>query len=221
MATDHNHHAHHDVAYERTDLSHRGVWAFFAFLAISAAVIFIAMGALYKGFNYAEAKLAPPPNPMSDRPAASKPDTMMNTTMVDIQKFSANGTQPLLQSNDVADMDTFLRQENTLLTAAPWKDDKGNVHIPIDQAMKLVAQRSLPARANGANPAAPNPMTVPGESGFEGHAIVQQQADAYAAGEEFQNPERKGQVGPEGEKPETHSITPSAKRNPEMPEKKK
>ena len=184
MATDHDHghYAHHpDVSYERTDLGHRGIWAFFAFLAISGIVIFIAVGALYKGFGYAQSKLATTPGPMAQSNAAKTDDPMMNTSMVNLQKFSANGTQPLLQSNDVVDMDTFLKEEQTLLHAAPWKDDKGNVHLPIERAMELVSQRSLPARAQAADPAAPNPQVVPAEQGFAGFQAVQQSADATNA----------------------------------------
>ncbi len=215
MATDHNHHAHHaDVAYERSDLSHRGIWAFFAFLAISAVVIFVAVGALYKGFGFAEEKFSPAPNPMAQSRAMKTEDRMQNTSMVDLQKFTDNGTQPLLQINEPADMQTFRQQEETLLNAAPWRDDKGNVHLPIERAMELVSQRSLPVRANPSDPAAPNPMAVPSASGFEGMASVQQEADAYNAGEV----PIKGVEGPE--KPESHSITPSAKKNAEMPIKK-
>lgn len=216
MATDHNqHHAHHaDVSYEKSDLSHRGILAFFAFLGISALVIFVAIGALYKGFDYAEAKLAPPVHPMAQSMAMNTEDKMQNTGMVDLQRFSANGTQPLLQVNEPADLQTFLREESTLLNAAPWKDDKGNIHLPIDRAMQLVAQRSMPVRSNPSDPAVVDPNTVPTEAGFAGIMQVHQAADASAA----------GAVEPTGvtpaSKPEPHSITPSGKKNTDMPEKK-
>ena len=43
-------------------------------------------------------------------------------------------------------MTKFLLQEGAALTAKPWQDAEGNVHLPIEQAMKAVVTR-LPARA--------------------------------------------------------------------------
>jgi hypothetical protein len=183
MATDHNHHQaqHSDVAFEHSDLGHRGIWAFFIFLGVSTAVIFIAIGALYKGFGYAQAKLAPESNPMAVSQAMPVATEMQNTASVDIQKFSANGTQPVLQFNDTADMETFRKQEELTLNAGPWKDESGAIHLPIAHAMQLVSQRNQPARSNGSNPALHDPNTVPTEAGFVGQATVQQQADPSAA----------------------------------------
>jgi hypothetical protein len=181
MATDHNHHgqAHHsDVAFEHSDLSHRGIWAFFIFLGVSTMVIFLAIGALYKGFGYARVQMEAEPNPMAVSDKMPAPAEMQNTAPVDLQKFSGNGTQPLLQSNDVVDMESFLRQEEQLLKAAPWKEENGTVHLPIDHAMQLVMQRNQPARANGSNPSIHDPNMVPTEAGFFGTANVHQQADA-------------------------------------------
>jgi hypothetical protein len=186
MAIDpHNHdhgYAHHaDVAYEKTDLGHRNIWVFFTFLAISIIVIFLAVAALYKGFGYAEAKLQPEVSPMAEQAQAPVPAMLQNTAAVDMQKFSGNGTQPLLQSNEVADMDTFLKEEETLLKASPWKEANGNIHIPIEHAMQMVVQKNQPARANGQNPAASDPMMVPNDGGFQGFAAVQAPADATMA----------------------------------------
>lgn len=181
MATDHNHHGqgqHSDVAFEHSDLSHRGIWAFFIFLGVSTMVIFLAIGALYKGFGYARVQMEAEPNPMAVSDKMPAPAEMQNTAAVDLQKFSGNGTQPLLQSNDVADMESFLLQEETLLKASPWKEENGTVHLPIDHAMQLVIQRNQPARANGSNPSIHDPNMVPTEAGFYGVAKVQQDADA-------------------------------------------
>jgi hypothetical protein len=205
MATNHNHHQakHSDVAFEHSDLGHRGIWMFFTFLAVATAVIFIAIGALYKGFGYAQAKLSPEPNPMAISQAMPVSE-MQNTSSVDIQKFSANGTQPVLQSNDTLDMETFRKQEELTLNAGPWKDESGAIHLPIAHAMQLVSQRNQPSRANGANPSLHDPNTVPTEAGFVGHAIVQQQADPSTS---------------EGETQTEHSTTPDENgKKPPSPE---
>jgi hypothetical protein len=213
MATDHNNHQaqHSDVAFEHSDLGHRGIWMFFAFLGVSTAVIFLAIGALYKGFGYAQVKLAPEPNPMAVSQAMPPIPDMQNTAPVNIQKFSANGTQPLLQSNDVVDMETFRQQEELTLNAAPWKDENGIVHLPIAHAMQLVSQRNQPSRANAANPALHDPNTVPTEAGFVGQAVIQQQADPSAAEGEGQTehlttPDESGKKPPS---PEQNLKTPA------------
>jgi hypothetical protein len=103
---------------------------------------------------------------------------MQNTSDVNIQKFSANGTQPVLQSNDAADMDQFRKNEEALLNATPWKEENGNVHLPISRAMEVVMQRNQPSRANAANPSNFDPKLVPTEAGFPAVAAVHQEADA-------------------------------------------
>jgi hypothetical protein len=213
MATDHNHHQaqHSDVAFEHSDLGHRGIWLFFAFLGISTLVIFVAIGALYKGFGYAQAKLSPEPNPMAVSQAMPTAPEMQNTAPVNIEKFSANGTQPVLQFNDTLDMETFRKQEELTLNAAPWKDESGIVHLPINHAMQLVSQRNQPSRANGMNPSLHDPSTVPTEAGFVGHATVQQQADSSAAEgeghtEHMTTPDEGGKKPPS---PEQNLKTPA------------
>jgi len=178
---DHSHAHHADVAYEKTDLETRGIWAFFTFLGFSTVVIFLAIAALYKGFGYAETRMAETPNPMAVRQAAPTPGMLQNTAAVDLQKFTSNGTQPLLQTNEPVDVKQFREQEETLLTAPPWKDEKGNIHLPIEQAMLLVAQRNQPVRAQMANPAALDPMMVPSNGGFAGFVAMQKTADLGAS----------------------------------------
>ncbi len=180
MATDHGHRyfENPEVNYEHSDLGHRGVWLFFVFLAISGIVIFLAIGALYKGFGFAEAKLAPPANPMAEKTLTMSRGMMQNTSSVDLQQFSGGGKQPLLQANDAQDMSEFLQQEEMLLKAEPWKEPDGTVHIPIERAMELVSQRSMPVRAQQSNPAVKDPMMVPTESGFAGFAKSEQDGDA-------------------------------------------
>jgi hypothetical protein len=219
MATDphNNDHAHHaDVDYERSDLGHRGIWLFFSFLAVSVFVIAIAIGALYKGFNFAEAKLAPESNPMAVNQQAPPPALMQNTSPVDFQKFSSNGTQPLLQFNEVGDMQAFRAEEEKKLNDSPWKDENGNVHLPIALAMQLVSQRNQPSRANGNDPSIRDPKVVPSEGGFLAAASVQQQADATSVegapvGDSMNHSEDSGATGEHpSTSPEQKLKTPPA-----------
>jgi hypothetical protein len=78
--------------------------------------------------------------------------------------------KPTLQSDDVVDLAKMRSDEDEILSTYGWVDQKNGVaRIPIDEAMKMVAQQGLPARpqqlapqgaqfGNGTN-------TVPGIAG--------------------------------------------------------
>ena len=53
--------------------------------------------------------------------------------------------QPQLQSDPHADLQTFLKGERARLNSSGWVDRaQGIVHIPIEDAMKHIAQRGIP-----------------------------------------------------------------------------
>jgi hypothetical protein len=55
--------------------------------------------------------------------------------------------EPRLQTTPVPNRTLIVEQENKRLAAYGWVDQKnGVVRIPVDQAMKLLAERGLPAR---------------------------------------------------------------------------
>jgi hypothetical protein len=55
-------------------------------------------------------------------------------------------------------MKRFLLKESTALAAEPWQDGQGNLHLPIEEAMKLEAARL----AGGDTAAAAAPPNYPG-----------------------------------------------------------
>jgi hypothetical protein len=55
--------------------------------------------------------------------------------------------EPRLQTTPVPNRKLIVEQEKKQLTTYGWVNSKsGVVHIPVDQAMKLLAERGLPAR---------------------------------------------------------------------------
>jgi len=55
--------------------------------------------------------------------------------------------EPRLQTNEVLDMDQFLQSEHKILyTNEPFVDQNGTVHLPINDAMKLIVERGLPVK---------------------------------------------------------------------------
>ena len=79
----------------------------------------------------------------------------MNTQQFPEPRLLRHLTQTGLDNRFVGEpgeMTKFLEQESAALTAQPWQDEQGNVHLPIDQAMKPVVSR-LPVRAGGSGAA--------------------------------------------------------------------
>jgi hypothetical protein len=70
--------------------------------------------------------------------------------------------EPRLQTNDVLDMDQLLQSEHKLLyTDEAFVDPNGTVHLPINEAMKLIVQRGLPVKPASAPAAAAQKAAAP------------------------------------------------------------
>ncbi len=132
-----------EVSYERTDLGARGIILFFIGLAVFGILASFAVAGLYRAFSVMAAKLDPPQNPMVKVEPVPQPGIMQNTAGANTVKYP----EPRLQQDDATDMDRFKWQQRAMLNAQPWQDESGAVHLPIEQAMKLVLQRGLPTRA--------------------------------------------------------------------------
>jgi hypothetical protein len=62
--------------------------------------------------------------------------------------------EPQLQAMPAAALQNLRREEDAVLTGYAWIDQKAGVtRIPIEEAMKIIVQRGLPARTNASAPA--------------------------------------------------------------------
>jgi len=67
----------------------------------------------------------------------------------DVLKFP----EPRLEANERTELNGFRSEEDQKLDTYGWVDQKaGVVHIPIEQAMQIVAQRGLPVRPPSTSP---------------------------------------------------------------------
>ena len=58
--------------------------------------------------------------------------------------------EPRLQVDDAADLVQFKQAEDAILNSYGWVDpNSGQVRIPVDRAIDLLAERGLPARKGG------------------------------------------------------------------------
>jgi len=159
------------VDYDRTDLSARGVLLFLAGLLIAGVFIELVIWGMFRFLSHSTLFVQGNPSPMVQAMKAM-PETapgirLQNTQPVNTQVFP----EPRLQTNDVYDMSTLLRQERELLyPEQPFEDSTGAVHIPINEAMALIVERGLPVRPNTPPPnfdeqtAAGNPKYLQKES---------------------------------------------------------
>jgi hypothetical protein len=145
MATNHGHEDSDErnpsVGYDKSDLSARGILIFFLVLAVFAIAIHLGVLGMYIGMTKIAEKHDPETSPLAPKAVTPRSGIMTNTANINIQKFP----DPRLQNDDTGDMTRFLLKQTAALTAEPWQDAQGNVHLPIDQAIKVVATR-LPVR---------------------------------------------------------------------------
>ncbi len=128
--------SHHGVAYEQRDLGIRGIVAFLIILMIFGVVI---CGAVWGYFDYHIKHLASVPPLTGTTVSMQTPEQQPEPTL----RFP----KPALQPDDVADLNAMLESNHQALSTYGWVDQKGGVaRVPIDQAMKELAQKGLPTR---------------------------------------------------------------------------
>jgi hypothetical protein len=148
--------------HEGTDISIRGIVLFFIFLAVGGFLAFVLMIAMIWGMekwerNH-EAKLTPMEQQLQkEREMPHEGLGKVEPTYKgelkpppdDYARSSTEGhisrtfKQPILQYNDEHDMAIFAGSEEDWLSTT-GKDRNGNIHIPINRAIDLLAQRGLP-----------------------------------------------------------------------------
>jgi hypothetical protein len=127
---EHNHHPVADnpeVTHERSDVSIRGIIIFAIVLVLTAVVVHIGLYGLLEYYGVFSPRRTRAPG----SPAAQEETTPL----------------PRLQISPRTDLAEMRAAEEKELTTYGWADEeKRAVRIPIDQAMKLLAERGLPAR---------------------------------------------------------------------------
>ncbi len=130
--------SHHGVAFENRDLSGTGIFVFMVLLVVFTAVLALGVWGYYVfRAHQVEAEKAEPLSGVQtiENTPANTPDPT--------KRFP----QPVIQPDDQGDMRSFKQQEDQALNSYGWVDkNAGYVHIPIDAAIKDIAQKGLPAR---------------------------------------------------------------------------
>lgn len=166
--------------HQELDFNLRGIILFIVILVLSAILTFIAAGGLMRLFEwgerkYVDVKPTPVQKQLSDERGGEpvkkvggvKPPSDWYSREADDATIRRTFATPLLQYDDVADMNSFRNSENERLDHA-GKDADGTIHIPISQAIDILSKEGLPA-VNGTFRIEP-PLGVPtGESRPSSH----------------------------------------------------
>jgi hypothetical protein len=127
------HGAEPSAGHELRDISFRPIVRASIGLVVLIVFSVVAMRILFSYYAAREAASSRPANPLAAEFARSEPP------------------QPRLQTAPIEDLRKLRKLEDALLDTYGWIDRKqGVVRIPIEQAMKLAAERAVAARQGGA-----------------------------------------------------------------------
>src|SRR5437762_2415345 len=143
------HQEHEEVAYEREDLSPRGIFAFLGGLGVISVLVYFVVKGMDGYLDAYQKQHQPPLNPLVSQTETDS----RKVSNADIARFP----QPRLETNERLEINDFRLQEEKKLNSYDWIDQKAGIaRIPIDRAMQLLAQRGLPTRPQaGAVPPSP------------------------------------------------------------------
>lgn len=143
---------HEDTHFESTDIS--GCNVFLAGAGVLVG-IWLFTGLLYFYFSYLahdRARVSPPPLPIAGRSESLPP-------------------QPRLQQSPPRDLKDLRAREDWELNHYHWIDkNNGTVAMPIEQAMRIVAERGIPPQKSAPNATLTPPQEGTRLTGFEGKA---------------------------------------------------
>lgn len=137
------------VQYETKDVTASSVARALVILVVSTAAVVALIIPMFLWLKSRAESAEPPPPPMGRQDPGRMP------------------AEPRLQTTPVQDLAAVRQADQQLLTTYGWVDEQaGVVHIPIDVAMQIIAQRGLPPPVPmpAASPAGP-PVLAPGAPG--------------------------------------------------------
>ncbi len=132
----HGAHRHDDLGFEREDLGGKPVFGFIVSLVVGGVLIYYVIWGIFYFLDAYDKKHQQSRTPLVAIEKANPRDVQAN----EIQRFP----EPRLEENERTQLNGFRQGEEQELNSYGWVDKNAGVaHIPIDEAMKLIAQRWL------------------------------------------------------------------------------
>ena len=126
-----------DLGFEREDLGGKPVFGFILTVVIGGVLIYYVIWGIFYFLDAYDKKNQQSRNPLVAIEKANPRDVQAN----EIQRFP----EPRLEENERTELNGFRYSEEQQLNSYGWVDTSAGIaHIPIDQAMQLIAQRGLP-----------------------------------------------------------------------------
>jgi hypothetical protein len=130
-----------DEGFEQQDLGPKAVYTFLIITAVFIIVVYFALDGMYRIANWYELAHQPPPNPMAKVDMQADPRAVA-------PEFKQKFPEPRLEENERTEMKDYRLPQEQLLNSYGWVDQSAGVmHIPIDRAKQLIAERGLPTKA--------------------------------------------------------------------------
>ena len=139
-----------DSTYEHTDAHVWFIAKFLFWMAVSAVAIHFGLGLVYALMIDRAMEVGEPRYPLAAAQGERLPPAPR------LQQFPRN------------ELEQFRQGEESLLQRYGWmNEDTGSVHIPIEEAMRLIVEGGLPSRTleDGRSPATPGMMPSDGSAG--------------------------------------------------------
>jgi hypothetical protein len=131
--------------HEQSDAATRPIFQLVVGLGVFVAISMVLMAMLYRFFNAYETARDTPVSPLAQEEPAMKPG-------------------PKLQPSPTIDLQQFRAKEKQALESFGWVDQREQlVHIPIEKAIELMAERGLPARADAPAADSSAPAAAPAQ----------------------------------------------------------
>jgi hypothetical protein len=127
--------------FEREDVATRPLFGFLISLVVLGVVVYYVIWGMFHFMDAYERKHQQSKSPM----VQMQPDTREPDTARTHEKIQQEFPDPRLEDSETTEINDFRYQQDETLTSYGWVDQNGGVvRIPIDQAMRLIAQRGLP-----------------------------------------------------------------------------
>jgi hypothetical protein len=127
-------------SYEHQDLQASGILYFLLGLAVVTLLCIVALRGAFAVLDHREKTLEPPVNPLVTNVPA-------DTRHIAPEYPQSAFPNPKLEEDERGQLNGIILNEDKALYSYGWVDEKaGIVHIPIERAMELIAQRGLPVR---------------------------------------------------------------------------
>ena len=138
-----------DAGFEHEDWSAGTVYAFLVGLAVVGIAVYFILRGMYAYLDARSEAHQPPHNPL----VAAQPE-VRNVPRREMQEqIKTTFPDPRLEENERQELTQFRESEEDTLNSYGWVDEPaGVVHIPIQRAMELIAQRGLPVQPETGRP---------------------------------------------------------------------